>query len=84
MSKYLVSENCCEINHEAAQRKKHDMSTTKTLFECLGGCLVVDEANEKWLTEEQRAMLVDELPEEYQEPAQDPEVDELLYNEGLI
>jgi len=63
--KYLVSEDCCQINREAAQRKGHDMATTKTIFNCLGGCLEVDEANEEWLTQEQRDMLVDELPPEY-------------------
>ena len=61
MPKYLVDENCCEINRQAAERKGHDMVNTKTLFECLGGVLVITPENEQYLTEEQRSQLVEEL-----------------------
>ena len=65
MPKYLVSENCCQINREAAIRKGIEPKAGLTIFSCLDGCLVVLDGQEGLLTEEEQALLVDELPEEF-------------------
>jgi succinate dehydrogenase flavin-adding protein (antitoxin of CptAB toxin-antitoxin module) len=51
----------------AAAAKGHDMIGTRTIFNCRGGCLEVDANNEQWIPEEYKALLVDELPDEFKE-----------------
>ena len=68
MLKYLIHENCCQINKEAADKAGYDMVTTKTVFQCLGGCLVVPD-HQAHLVEGYK--LVDELPEQFKEELND-------------